>query len=129
MAPPPSVSLFNGPTELGGAINAPLDSNGHDTYMGYQFFPFSQAQGYDPQTCAGACTTQTTYNSQHTKPDGTYQTCVFFDAYVLSQNGIPQGLYCSLYNQTWGREYATNTGQYRGSDRYTVSRSYSYSLK
>ena len=51
---------------------------------------------------------------------------VFFNAYVLSKNAIPQGLYCSMYNQTWGPSYATNYGQYRGSDRYTVSESYSY---
>ena len=122
------MSLFTGPTELGGAINAPSDSNGYNTYMGFQFFPFSQSQGYEPQTCANACTGQTTYNSFHTNPDGTYQTCVFFNAYVLSENGVPQGLYCSLYNETWTRDYATNYGQYRGSDRYTVSRSYSYAL-
>ena len=52
----------------------------------------------------------------------------FFNAYVLSKNGIAQGLYCSFYNQTWDASYATNYGQYRGSDRYTVSRSYSYFL-
>ena len=52
---------------------------------------------------------------------------VFFNAYVLSKDGMPQGLYCSMYNQTWGPSYGTNYGQYRGSDRYTVSESYSYS--
>ena len=51
---------------------------------------------------------------------------VFFNAYVLSENAIPQGLYCSMYNETWGPSYGTNYGQYRGSDRYTVSESYSY---
>ena len=97
--------------------------------MGYKFFPFSQSQGYDPQTCADACNVQTTYDSQHPALDGTYQTCIFFDAYVLSENGIPQGLYCALYNETWAPSYATNHGQTRGSDRYTISRSYSYSLQ
>ena len=51
----------------------------------------------------------------------------FFNSYVLSENAIPQGLYCSMYNQTYGPSYGTNYGQYRGSDRYTVSESYSYS--
>ena len=101
---------------------------GHNTYMGYQFFPFSQSQGYDPTTCAQACTVQTAYNSRHPAADGSYQTCTFFNAYVLSQNSIPQGLYCSLYSQAWDPKYATNYGQYRGSDRYTVSESYSYTL-
>lgn len=53
---------------------------------------------------------------------------VFFNAYVLSENAVPQGLYCSMYNETWGPSYGTNYGQYRGSDRYTVSESYSYTL-
>ena len=127
-SPPPPINGFTGPQELGGAINAPLDKNGHNTYMGYQFFPFSQSQGYDPSTCAQACNVQTAYNSRHPNTDGSYQTCVFFNAYVLSENSVPQGLYCSLYNETWAPSYATNYGQYRGNDRYTVSRSYSYTL-
>ncbi|KAI4210931.1 MAG: hypothetical protein LQ351_006250 [Letrouitia transgressa] len=126
-APPPAVDGFDGPTGLGGAINAPSD-DGKNTYLGYQFFPFNQGQGYDPQTCANACNIQTGYNKRHPNADGTYDSCVFFNAYVLSQNAIPQGLYCSLYSKTWGPSYATNTGQFRGNDRYTVSRSYSYSL-
>lgn len=69
-APPPAISGFSGPTELGGSINAPSG------YLGYQFFPFSQSQGYDPSTCASACTQQTTYNSQHPGSDGSFQTCV-----------------------------------------------------
>ena len=52
---------------------------------------------------------------------------MLFNAYVLSKNAIPQGLYCSMYNETWDPSYGTNYGQYRGSDRYTVSQSYSYS--
>lgn len=127
-APPPACDRFTGPQALGGAINAPFDSQGHDSYMGYQFFPFSQSQGYTPSTCASACTTQTGYNSRHPAADGSFQTCAFFNAYVLSQNAIPQGLYCSLYNETWAPSYATNYGQTRGSDRYTVSESYSYTL-
>ena len=112
--------------------------------MGYQYFPFSQSQGYDPQTCADACNVQTTYDSENPAADGSYMACVsaftclnfleangkqiFFNAYVLSEDGIPQGLYCSMYNETWDASYGTNYGQYRGDDRYTVSRSYSYSL-
>ena len=128
VAPPSAIDGYDGPTSLGGAINAPLD-NGKNTYLGYQFFPFSQSQGYDPQTCADACNVQTTYNKKHPESDGSYNTCVFFNAYVLSQNAIPQGLYCSLYSKPWAPSYATNTGQYRGNDRYTISQSYSYSLK
>ena len=41
-APPPAISGFSGPQQFGGSINAPSG------YLGYQFFPFSQAQGYTP---------------------------------------------------------------------------------
>ncbi|KAL8905525.1 MAG: hypothetical protein Q9207_002587 [Kuettlingeria erythrocarpa] len=126
-SPPDPITGFTGPTALGGAINAPLD-NGKNTYLGYKYFPFSQTQGYTPTTCADACNAQTGYNSRHPNADGSYATCSFFNAYVLSQNAIPQGLYCSLYSKTWAPSYATNRGQYRGTDRFTVSRSYSYTL-
>ncbi|KAL9604708.1 MAG: hypothetical protein Q9179_001775 [Wetmoreana sp. 5 TL-2023] len=117
-SPPDPIDGFNGPTELGGAINAPLD-NGKNTYLGYKYFPFSQSQGYDPATCAAACKAQTAYNSRHPNADGSFATCSFFNAYVLSQNAIPQGLYCSLYSKAWAKSYATNHGQYRDSDRFT----------
>ena len=44
--------------------------------MGYQYFPFSQSQGYDPQTCADACNAQTTYDSENLAADGSYMACV-----------------------------------------------------
>ena len=72
-APPSPCDGFSGPNELGGAINVPSSSG---TYLGYQYFPFSQSQGYDPQTCADACNVQTTYNSQHPAADGSYMACV-----------------------------------------------------
>ena len=126
--PPPSLKGYSGPTELGGGINAPYDAMGHNTYMGYKFFAFSQSQGYDPQSCADACDAQTSYNKQHMGSDGTYQTCIFFDAYIISRNDVPEGLYCSLYNTTWDRSYATAQGQFRGNNSHTISRSYSYTL-
>ena len=126
--PPPALKGYNGPTELGGAINAPQDAMGHNTYMGYKFFAFSHSQGYDPQTCANACDAQTSYNKQYPASDGTYQTCIFFAVYVVSRNAVPEGLYCSLYNTTWDRSYATSPGQFLGNNSYTISRSYSYTL-
>lgn len=44
--------------------------------MGYQYFPFSQSQGYDTQTCADACNVQTTYDSEHPAAGGSYMACV-----------------------------------------------------
>jgi len=41
------------------------------------------------------------------------------NGYVLSKNGVPQGLYCSMYTQTWAPSYSTNyvriTVIYKGS--------------
>ncbi|KAG9674770.1 hypothetical protein KCU99_g4292, partial [Aureobasidium melanogenum] len=127
-APPPSVAGFTDPVGLGGATNAPLDSNGKNTFMGSKFFPFSQQQGFTLESCTSACTAQTAYNKAHPNKDGSFMTCAFVNGYVLSRNGVPQGLYCSMYNQTWATSYATNYGQYRGSVRYTVSNSYAYSV-
>ncbi|TIA09240.1 hypothetical protein D6C81_08785 [Aureobasidium pullulans] len=127
-ANPPSINGFTGPSGYGGAINAPLDSNSKDTFMGSKFFPFSQEQGFTMQSCTSACTAQTDYNKNHPNKDGTWKTCAFVNGYVLSKNGVPQGLYCSMYTQAWAASYATNYGQYRGTARYTVSYSYGYTL-
>lgn len=102
-APPPPIECFDGPTELGGAINAPTESG---SYMGYKYYAFSQTQGYTPQTCAAACQSTTEYNAKHPDKTGFYQSCIQFNSYVLSKNGTPLGLYCSMYNETWGPSYA-----------------------
>lgn len=54
-------------------------------------------------------------------------TCQFFNTYILLKNGASVGQYCSLYNETWSPSYATNVGQWRGNDHYTVQYSYSFS--
>ncbi|KAI9714683.1 MAG: hypothetical protein M1812_006348 [Candelaria pacifica] len=120
--PPSPIASFDGPTEFGGATNAPL-FNGIDTYQGVKFFN----QPYDPLVCASACQAQTAYNRRHAT-NGAYKPCNFFNAYILSKNNVPQGIYCSLYTKPWDKSYSTNYGQYRGSDRYTVSSSYGYQL-
>lgn len=76
--------------------------------MGSKFFPFSQEQGFTMQSCTSACTAQTDYNKNHPNKDGTWKTCAFVNGYVLSKNGVPQGLYCSMYTQVWAASYATN---------------------
>lgn len=68
--PPPSYTNFTGPTELGGAIQAPL-ANGVNTYIGMRMFPGP----YDPSSCAAVCQETTTYDSQHPASDGTYMPC------------------------------------------------------
>ena len=118
LAPPPGQPGFSGPAELGGAINAPSG------YMGMKYY----AGNYDPGLCSSACTATTAYDRRHPKSTGAYDACNFFNSYVLSKNNVPQGTYCSLYTQAWARSYATNYGQYRGSDYYSISQSYAYTL-
>lgn len=116
--PPDAQSGFTGPTEFGGAINAP------NSYIGQKFFPGV----YDAGKCSAACTTNTAYNKRHPRADGTYDACNFYNVYLLSKNNVPEGTYCSLYTKAWGKQYSTNYGQYRGSDYYSVSSSYGFTL-
>ncbi|KAF3040028.1 hypothetical protein E8E11_005906 [Didymella keratinophila] len=107
------------------AINAPLDCNGADTYMGFRLFntslPFSE------ELCAAACE-ETTRNamaprlSNSTTPP---QICAFYNTYILEKNSITQGQICAMYSQSWDpREYATNGGQYDGEgNHFTIASS------
>ena len=89
--PPPTVSGYSGPVQFDGAIQAPNNS-----YMGYTFHPFTGGnQNVDPSLCAKDCDDQTKYDREHPSADCSYQPCIFFDAYVESKNGVPQGTYCS----------------------------------
>lgn len=92
--------------------------------MGSKYYPGV----YNPEQCAVACKANTKYDHDHPRADGTYDACNFFNAYVLSKNNVPQGTYCSLYTQSWDKSYSTNVGQWRGSDYYSVSSSYGYTL-
>ncbi|KAI5203383.1 hypothetical protein E4T39_04233 [Aureobasidium subglaciale] len=109
------------------AINAPYDSQGYNTYMGATIF----TQGaFNIQLCADYCTAQTKYNVKHPASDGTPpKVCHFFNTYILYLNNAstPQGQYCSLYTEAWDAgTYATNAGQYRGSDHYFIDYSYTF---
>ena len=114
----PGVALGNA------AINAPLDCNKADTYMGVKIFSTGP---FDAGRCAAACTAQSEYNLRHPPRTGSPKTCQFFNTYVLYKNREPVGQYCSLYNETWAPAFATNKGQTRGSDKYTISYSFTFS--
>ncbi|KZF25400.1 hypothetical protein L228DRAFT_265869 [Xylona heveae TC161] len=123
---PPPYSGYDGPTELGGAIAAPLYTDPTtgaqvDTYIGVKFF----RGAFNAGQCAAACDATEDYDRTHAT-GGSYKPCNFFNAYVLSKNGKALGTYCSLYTQPWDKSYSTNVGQYSGSDYYSVSQSYSY---
>ncbi|KAF1995427.1 hypothetical protein P154DRAFT_500294 [Amniculicola lignicola CBS 123094] len=122
---PTKQNNFTGPsTLLPGAINAPYD-NGVDTYLGMKLYNNGP---YDPFVCASACQAQTAYDRATAGPDGSYKPCNFFNSYILSKNGVPQGTYCSFYTRSWDEGYAVNTGYTFGSDVYTVEASFTYGL-
>ncbi|KAI4280705.1 MAG: hypothetical protein L6R35_005839 [Caloplaca aegaea] len=106
--PPPSLACYTGPTAFGGAIKAPRNALGQDTFLGNRFYPFSADQAYNTSTCAAYCTEVTGYNSRHPAPDGSYKTCAFFNPYALTKNGVPTGFQCALYTDVWDASYGTN---------------------
>jgi hypothetical protein len=128
---PPSYTNFTGPADFGNAaINAPLDTTPGvvypDTFLGAKVYDTGR---YDPSLCAAACQTQTIYDHDHPAQGVyTYKPCNFFNSYILIQNGVPQGTYCSMYTRAWDVSYAVNTGQTRGSSVYTIAESFGYSL-
>ncbi|ESZ96472.1 hypothetical protein SBOR_3094 [Sclerotinia borealis F-4128] len=127
-APPPAAG-FQGPIALAGAINAPLDPiTQTDTYMGYKFFSFNDVQTYSNGAiaCTSACSAQTVYNAAHPPSTGHPAVCNQVVVYVLSDNNMPQGIYCAMYTEEWAPVYATNVGQYRGEDYWSVSQAYAY---
>jgi hypothetical protein len=127
----PSLTNFTGPVDLGNAaINAPLDTTPGVTYPDtYVTFKVYDTGRYDPSLCAVACQSQTLYD--HNNPAQgvtTYKACNFFNSYILLQNGVPQGTYCSMYTRAWDPSYATNTGQTRADGVYTIAGSLTYTL-
>ncbi|EMC94201.1 hypothetical protein BAUCODRAFT_74996 [Baudoinia panamericana UAMH 10762] len=117
---------YAGPMSLGkAAINAPLDYLGHDTYMGVRILTNAP---FDVGLCAAACTVTTAYAIAHPPATGEPQTCQFFNTYVLYNGSQAVGQYCALYNETWTEYYATNVGQWRGEDYFSISHSYAYLL-
>ncbi len=71
------------------AIEAPLDCQGTDTFMGYVLF---EDTPFDVRLCAAACTARTKYNRSQNNP----RACNFWNTYILLQEGVAQGQYCSL---------------------------------
>lgn len=125
----PTVSSFDAPTQLPAAIDAPsITKNGqqYSTYNGMRLF---NENPYDPSLCAAACQAQTAFDKEHlVDSNGEYRPCNFFTSYILTQNDVPLGTYCAFYTQTWGAQYATNTGYYWESDVYRTICAASYSL-
>lgn len=109
------------------AINAPYDEYGCDSYLGVAIFTDGP---FDAQLCADACSMKSAYNVAHPPSDGSLpQTCQFFNTYLLYVNDTShiKGQYCAMYSESWDSSYATNVGQYSGSDHYLIEYSFAYS--
>ncbi|GME34911.1 uncharacterized protein ALTATR162_LOCUS512 [Neofusicoccum parvum] len=109
----PSVDGYDGGFLNNKAINAVTDCNGVYTYMGYKLF--NDDQPFSPSRCADVCNAQ--FGSQK---------CRFFNTYIILKNGVPRGQICAMYSEAWESKYATNNGQWRGSDYWSIASSFSY---
>jgi len=113
---------------LGNAtVNAPTyDADGVYSYMGYK--AYNDGAAFSIERCAAACSAQSAYNIAHPPQDGsTPTTCQYFATYYLMKNGNVQSQVCSMYSESWGTQYAVNTGYFYGSDVYTIRSSVIYS--
>ncbi|KAI0427542.1 hypothetical protein F5Y09DRAFT_350351 [Xylaria sp. FL1042] len=117
------ISGYTGVALGNAAINAPLNCLGQDTYMGSKIFTTSY---YDVGLCAAACRSQNEYNTAHPPATGEPKICKFFVTFLSERNGSPEGQICSMYTQPWDSSYATNDGQWRGSDHYTNDYVFAY---
>ncbi|KAL2025702.1 hypothetical protein VTO58DRAFT_103928 [Aureobasidium pullulans] len=111
---------FNIPL-TGAALSAPLNCNGADTFLGAKLFTGGT---FDTNLCATACSAQSAYNLAHPPLTGRPKTCQFYNTYVMYKNNVYQGQYCAMYTQAWDTSYATNKGQWRGQDHYTIDQSF-----
>ncbi|TGJ84642.1 hypothetical protein E0Z10_g4099 [Xylaria hypoxylon] len=114
---------YNGVSLGNAAINAPLNCLGQDTYMGSKIFTTSY---YNVGLCAAACVSQNEYNTAHPSPPEPPKICKFFVTFLSQRNGSPEGQICALYTQSWNSSYATNDGQWRGTDHYTNDYVFAY---
>lgn len=113
----------------GKAINAPLDCNKNDAYMGMRLL--TDNAPFDPERCAAICDATTQYNIRHPESGKAPRLCKFYNTYILNKNYISQGQACSMYTQYWDpNTYATNDGQWDGAgNHYTISSSTFFSNK
>lgn len=87
------MSGYSASVNLGNvAINAPLNCNGADTYMGSKMWNDANTPFLEDR-CAAACSAQSAYNLRHPPSKGSPKLCQFYNTYVLLKNGSPQGQY------------------------------------
>ncbi|KAK4495864.1 hypothetical protein PRZ48_013132 [Zasmidium cellare] len=113
---------YNEPISLNNsAIIAPPNCRGYETYMGVKIF---QNKPFSIDLCASACSASSEYNRAHPDKTGYFQTCQFFNTYILYNETQAVGQYCALYNETWPKDFATNFGQFRNGRKFTLGSSW-----
>ncbi|KAF2227708.1 hypothetical protein BDZ85DRAFT_178218, partial [Elsinoe ampelina] len=93
---PATVSGFNAPVPLSGAVDVSSITSGRTPFAGAQFY----TQSFSPQLCADFCTNTTATNKATARTAGlsSYTPCNFFNALSISVNGLAQGTYCQAYS-------------------------------
>lgn len=114
---PPKEPGYGPPQALNGAIKS---NHGYIRVV----YADTQSAGISPDFCAQACDAQRNYAIATNDPT----QCVAFNYFLLSKNGGAGGtqIQCSLYSDAQDPKDATNTGDTRGTDTYTVKNSLLY---
>ncbi|KAK4506511.1 hypothetical protein PRZ48_000243 [Zasmidium cellare] len=109
------VTGYTLPGYLGSRIlNPPNDCHGQSSLVSSQYW--NDGLPYDSRRCAAACNAQLSADPDH--------PCYFFNTYIVSKNGQPQGQYCAMYSQQWKDSDGTQSETYLNGDKYTFSYSY-----
>jgi hypothetical protein len=87
----------------GGAIEAVIDCNGNNTYLGDKMWYDGKLE---IERCTAICATD--------------DRCHFINTFIERQHNAPAVQHCSLYSVRWPEAYATNIGQYRGNDNFVA---------
>lgn len=128
---PPSIPGFTSGQAFSGQLNIPLDpTTNSNTYIGAKFFSFgtstTQTQYFSTEICVRACADQTTYNFAYPTSSGHPTVCNQVVGHSLSKNGVPYGMYCAFYSESWDSSYGTTTFVQKAGDSWAVGSVYSY---
>ncbi|KAI9641482.1 hypothetical protein NHQ30_010290 [Ciborinia camelliae] len=104
-----------------------------NTCLGQSFFPGP----YNPGVCATYAKAQNAKNLSLVSwwMQMVYQflnyapyKCKFFNAYLLSKDGQPQGTYCSLFAQSYSPSQATYSPGVQAGSTWSISQSFSFDI-
>lgn len=125
--PDPAIPGYGTPTILGdAAIEAPRNCLGESTYLGVATFTTG---GFDATRCVKACDDKNVEEQGIARSNPAYRAkqCTFWNTYMVLKNGVAVRQECAMYTQPWGKEMATNRGQWdQDGAHYTLELSVTY---